>query len=148
MPGREEYLHSEKYEIKVRDWNAAGNIKDFITRVNLARRECPALQQFERLTFLEIDDDRMIAYVKSTTDLSNVVIVVVNLDPYVAREATLRVPLDAIGVGPGRSYEVCDLLTGQRYTWGQRNYVRLDPIAGEPVHIFRVEQAVRGMVSR
>ena len=140
VPGREEYLHSEKYEIKVRDWNAPGNIKDFIARVNLARRENPALQLFANLRFLEIDDDQLIAYVKSTPDKSNSVIVVVNLDPFATHEAILRMPPEEVGVDPGGSYDVCDLLGGQRYTWSERNYVRLDPVAADPVHIFRVER--------
>ena len=140
VPGREEYLHSEKYEIKVRDWNAPGNIKNFIARVNLARRENPALQLFANLRFLEIDDDQLIAYVKSTPDKSNSVIVVVNLDPFATHEAILRMPPEEVGVDPGGSYDVCDLLGGQRYTWSERNYVRLDPVAADPVHIFRVER--------
>ena len=140
IEGREEYLHSEKYEIKVRDWNAPGNINDFITRVNRARREHSALQQFTNLRFLEIDSDQLIAYVKWTADGAHSVIVVVNLDPFAAHAATLRVPPDAIGVAAGRPYGVCDLLTGDRYTWGELNHVRLDPVAGEPVHIFRVER--------
>ena len=148
VPDREEYLNSEKYEIKVRDWNAPGNIKDFITRVNLARRENPALQQFARLRFLEIDDDQLIAYVKSTPDKSNSVIIVVNLDPFVAHEAILCVPPEEVGVDPGGSYDVCDLLGGQRYTWSERNYVRLDPVVADPVHIFRVERASRGEAAR
>ena len=140
IEGREEYLHSEKYEIKVRNWNAPGNINDFVTRVNRARRENPALQQFTNLHFLEIDSDQMIAYVKWTTDGANSVIVVVNLDPLTARTATLHVPPDAVGVTAGRSYGVYDFITGTRYTWGELNYLDLDPVAGEPVHIFRVER--------
>ena len=140
IEGREEYLDSEKYEIKVRHWDAPGNIKDFITRVNRARRENPALQQFTNLRFLEIDDDQLIAYVKWTPDGGNRVLVVVNLDPLAAHEGTLDVPPDAVGVAAGESYAVYDVLTGDRYTWGTRNFVRLDPAAGEPAHIFRVER--------
>ena len=95
-----------------------------------------------------VDDDQLIAYVKSTPDKSNSVIVVVNLDPFAAHEATLRMPLDEIGVDPGGSYDVCDLLSGQRYTWSERNYVRLDPVAADPVHIFRVERASSGEAAR
>jgi starch synthase (maltosyl-transferring) len=141
IEGREEYLHSEKYEIKVRDWDAPGNIKDFITRVNRARRENAALQRFTNLRFLEIDDDGLIAYLKSAADGSGSVIVVVNLDPFAPHEGTLHVPPDTVHVADGESYRVHDLLTGARYTWGQQNYVRLDPVAGEPAHILRVERA-------
>jgi len=141
IEGREEYLHSEKYEIKVRDWHAPGNIRDFITRVNQARHDNPALQQLVDLRFLEIADDHLIAYVKRSPDHANAVIVVVNLDPHAAHAATLQVPPDAIGVAAGQSYEVRDLVTGERYRWGERNFVQLDPVAGEPVHLLRVERS-------
>jgi starch synthase (maltosyl-transferring) len=140
IEGREEYLDSEKYEIKVRDWDAAGSIKDFVTRVNRARRENPSLRQFTNLRFLDIDDDQLIAYVKRTPAGGDPVIVVVNLDPFAAHEGTLHIPPDAVGVVDGQSYDVYDLLSGNRYTWGTRNYVRLDPVTGEPAHIFRVEK--------
>jgi starch synthase (maltosyl-transferring) len=140
MEGREEYLDSEKYEIKVRDWDAPGNIKSFITRINRARRENRALHQFTNLRFLDIDDDQLIAYVKWTADGSDRVLVVVNLDPFAAREGRLHVPPDAVGVGDGEMYDVQDVLTGDRYVWGERNYVRLDPVVGEPAHIFRVQR--------
>ena len=141
IEGREEYLHSEKYEIKARDWNAPGNINDFITRINAARRGNPALQQFTNLRFLEVDDDQLLAYVKWVADGSNWVVVVVNLDPFATHAGTLRVPPDAVGVASGEAYGVRDLLTGERYSWRERNYVSLDPVAGEPVHIFRVEKS-------
>jgi len=140
VEGREEYLDSEKYEIKVRDWDAPGNIKDFITRVNHARRENPALQQFTNLRFLDLEDDQLLAYVKWTAGGGDRVIVVVNLDPLAAHEGTLHVPPDAVGVLDGESYGVYDVLTGARYTWGARNFVRLDPTAGEPAHIFHIQR--------
>jgi starch synthase (maltosyl-transferring) len=139
IPGREEYLDSEKYEIKPRDWEAEGNIIPFVTLVNLARRQNPALHHLTNLRFLEIDNDQMIAYVKSTPDHANTVIVVVNLDPSRPQFGTLQVPPDAIGVTPGRVYHVDDLLTGQPFTWGETNWVRLDPVDGEPAHILRVD---------
>jgi starch synthase (maltosyl-transferring) len=138
IPGREEYAHSEKYEIKVRDWSAPGNINDFITRVNTARRENPALQSFDNLRFLDIEDDDLLAYVKSTPDRSNVVIVVVNLDPHGAHAATLRVPEDILGITPGTAYEVVDVLTDRTFVWRDANYVSLDPVDGEPAHILVV----------
>jgi starch synthase (maltosyl-transferring) len=138
IPGREEYAHSEKYEIKVRDWSAPGNINDFITRVNTARRENPALQSFDNLRFLDIEDNDLLAYVKSTPDRSNVVIVVVNLDPHGAHAATLRVPEDILGITPGTAYEVVDVLTDRTFVWRDANYVSLDPVDGEPAHILVV----------
>jgi starch synthase (maltosyl-transferring) len=136
---REEYLHSEKYEIKVRDWNAPGNINEFITRINAARQEHPALQQFVNLRFLKVDDDRLLAYVKWTATDASRVIVVVNLYPFAAHAATLHVAPEDAGVAAGAAFAVRDLLTGERYVWGERNYVALDPVAGEPVHVLRVE---------
>ncbi len=141
IEGREEYLHSEKYQITPRDWQAPGNIRDFITRVNRARRNNPALQQLTNLRFLDIDDERLIAYAKWSDDRANVVIVVVNLDPFAPREAMVRVPPDAVGVAPGESYQAHDLLTGATYAWGDLNYVRLDPVTGEPAHVLLVEKS-------
>jgi starch synthase (maltosyl-transferring) len=139
IEGREEYLDSEKYEIKVRDWDSPGHIKNFIASVNQARRDSPALQQLTNLRFLAIDNDQMIAYVKWSHDRANTVIVVVNLDPSVPHAATVHVPPEALGVTSGASYWVRDLLTGARHLWGERNYVRLDPVADEPAHILLVE---------
>jgi len=109
--------------------------------VNAVQEANPALQRFTNLRFLQIDDDQLIAYLKESPDGSHSVIVVVNLDPLAAHEGTLHVPPDAVGVADGTAYDVRDLLTGERYTWGERNYVRLDPMAGEPAHIFRVERS-------
>jgi starch synthase (maltosyl-transferring) len=139
IEGREEYLHSEKYEIKVRDWHAPGNINDFVTMLNRARRENPALQRLDNLRFLDIPDDQLIAYVKRAPDQRNAVIVVANLDPHAAHAAMLDVPPDALGFRTGLPFTVHDLVTGSRYTWEHRNYVHLDPVGGEPVHILRVE---------
>jgi starch synthase (maltosyl-transferring) len=141
VPGREEYLDSEKYEIKIRDWDQPGHIKTFITRVNRAREENAALRQYVNLAFLEIESEALLAYMKWTSDGTNAVIIVVNLDPLQAREAMLDIPDDQLARLPTPPFGVDDLITGERYTWGARNYVRLDPIAGEPVHILRVAYA-------
>jgi starch synthase (maltosyl-transferring) len=140
IPGREEYLHSEKYEIKVRDWQAPGNLNDFIRRVNLARRENPALHLFDNLRFLQVDDEHLLAYVKSTPGHTHAVIVVVNLDPFAAHASTVHVPAEVLGLAPGARYEVRDVMTDQRYEWGESNFVSLDPVAGEPAHVFVVRR--------
>jgi starch synthase (maltosyl-transferring) len=139
IEGREEYLHSEKYQIKVRDWHAPGNINEFVTAVNRARRENPALQRLDNLRFLNILDDQLIAYAKQTPDRGNTVIVVVNLDPHAVRSAMLEVPPEVLGIAPDRQYSVQDVITGRRYQWSSRNHVSLDPLGGEPVNILRVE---------
>jgi starch synthase (maltosyl-transferring) len=139
IEGREEYLDSEKYEIRVRDWDAPGHIKDYIRRVNQARRDAPALRQFTNLRFLDIEDEHLLAYAKWTADGRNRVIVVVNLDPHAAHESMLHLPPEVAGSPEGATCQVIDLLTGRRYTWGERNYVRLDPLAGESAHILCVQ---------
>jgi starch synthase (maltosyl-transferring) len=134
--GSEEYLDSEKYEIRVRDWNAPGNIKQDISKLNRIRREQPALHELTNLSFLKTDYDAILAYKKSA--VGNDLIVVVNLDPHAMHETTIDVPIGELGIAPDESYEMSDLLTGARYVWrGARNYVRLDPV--ERVgHVFKV----------
>ena len=136
--GSEEYLNSEKYEIKVRDWNAPGNIKQDISKLNRIRREERALHELTNLSFLDTDYDAILAFKKSVP--GNDLIVVVNLDPHAMHETMVTVPLEQLGIGPNEPYEMSDLLTGARYTWrGAKNYVRLDPI--ERVgHVFRVSR--------
>jgi starch synthase (maltosyl-transferring) len=139
VPGTEEYLHSEKYEIKIRDWHQPGNIREFIARINTIRRENLALHDFLNLEFLENDSDQILSYAKSSPKKDNVILVAVNLDPFSAHYCTLEVPPAAIDAGPGQPYIVTDLLSGATYTWSDRNYVRLDP-AVAPAHILRVEK--------
>ncbi len=140
--GSEEYLDSEKYEVRVRDWNAPGNIKQDVARLNRIRRENPALQRMDGLEFVQSDNEQVIAYRKSGVSPDgrpNELLVVVNLDPHNVQETMVHVPIEALGIAPERQYRVHDLLTGTRYTWRERrNYVRLDP--GDKVgHLFRIE---------
>ncbi len=138
LPGKEEYLDSEKYQHKVWDWDRPGNIKDVITRVNRIRRENPALHEFENLRFCEADDDGVLFYGKMTLDGGNMIFVAVNLDPFDAREAVLHFPLDRMGVPPGETFEVEELLSGRRHLWrGARHRVHLDPQVN-PAEIYRV----------
>jgi len=138
IPGTEEYDHSEKYEIKARDWSHPDNLREFVARINAIRRENPALQQFANLRFHTTDNDQIILYSKSSGDRSNIILVAVNLDPHHPHHCTAFVPADAVGTVPGQGYAVIDLLTGARYNWGESNYIRLDPHI-EPAHILRVE---------
>ncbi|HEX9842078.1 MAG TPA: alpha-1,4-glucan--maltose-1-phosphate maltosyltransferase, partial [bacterium] len=143
VPGTEEYLHSEKYELKVRDWRAPGNIVDFVARVNAIRHGNPALHELANVRFLPTDSDHVLAYAKRDAGGTNVLLIVVNLDPHAAHECFVQVPPEAIGtavpgVQPAGGYTVHDLLTGARYDWGASNYVRLEPQV-EPAHILRVE---------
>ncbi len=137
-PGSEEYLDSEKYEVRVRDWNAPGNIKQDISRLNRIRAENAALHELGNLDFVPSDYDGILAYRKHAA--GNELLAVVNLDPHQAHESMIEVPLGALGIGPNEPYEMNDLLTGTRYVWrGARNYVRLDP--NERVaHLFRISR--------
>jgi starch synthase (maltosyl-transferring) len=141
IPGTEEYQNSEKYEIRYRDWHQAGNIREFIARVNQIRRENLALSEFLNLRFLVTDSDDILAFAKSTPDRRNAIIVAVNLDPHNAHYCTCIVPPEVSGAAPGQQYRVTDLLTGATYTWSDRNYVRLDPSI-EPAHILRIEARI------
>lgn len=138
VPGKEEYLHSEKYQFKVRDWNRPGHIKDDIAKLNAIRRENPALQEFENLRFHPADDGAVLFYGKTTFDRANMIFVAVSLDPFDAHEARLTFPLDEMGVPAGETFEVEELLTGQRHLWrGAVQRVRLDP-AINPAAVYRV----------
>ena len=138
LPGREEYFDSEKYQFKQRDWNAPGNIKGLITRLNVARRENAALQHLTNLRFHTAENDKILFYAKATGD--NVVLVVLNLDPHQTQTAAVEWPLWEYGLGWDADYTVEDLLTGERWTWhGARNYVALDP-AVRAAHVFAVRR--------
>jgi starch synthase (maltosyl-transferring) len=137
IPGTEEYAHSEKYELKTRDWSSSNSFREFISRLNAIRDGNPALQQFANLRFLETDNDHIIFYFKWTEAPTNQILIAVNLDPHNPHHCTAYVPPDALGLNPGQTYEVTDLIAGDTFGWGQRNYIRLDPQV-EPAHILRV----------
>jgi starch synthase (maltosyl-transferring) len=137
-PGSEEYLDSEKYQYRQWDWSEPGNITELISLVNQIRRANPALQSDRRLEFHDTDNDQLIAYSKSTRDLSNILLMVVNLDPQNLQHGWVRVPIEAWNLDPAGLYAVDDLITGDRYFWqGEWNYVRLDP-AVRPAHILEI----------
>jgi starch synthase (maltosyl-transferring) len=138
VPGKEEYLDSEKYQFKQRDWNARGNIKHLISRLNAARRDNPALQHLTNLRFHAAENDQILFYTKATAD--NIVLVAVNLDPHRTQAAAVEWPLWEYGLGWDADYTVEDLLTGERWTWhGARNYVALDPTV-RVAHVFAVRR--------
>ncbi len=142
-PGSEEYLHSEKYEL--REWNLTrpDSLAPFIARVNLIRRENAALHGNDSLRFLPIDNPQLIAYAKSTPALDNVLICVVNLDPHHRQAGWLTVDLAALGIDAATPFQAHDLLTDAHFLWqGARNYVELDPQRA-PAHIFRLRRRVR-----
>jgi starch synthase (maltosyl-transferring) len=140
LPNREEYLDSEKYQFKERDWNAPGNIKEIITRLNRIRRENRALQEYDNLRFYQSENDNILFYGKATQSRDDIVLVAVNLDPYQSHDAYIHVPVEEFGWMDRDTYQVHDLLTDERYLWrGRRNYVLLNPQT-KPAHIFRVRR--------
>ena len=142
-PGSEEYLNSEKYEIKFWNLEQPGSLKDFIARVNRIRRENPALQQDRNLRFLPVDNEALICYAKYTDELTNIILTVVNLNPHHRQGGWLELPLEELGLDPRQPYQVHDLLGDARYLWhGPRNFVELDPQV-VPAHIFRMRRRVR-----
>jgi starch synthase (maltosyl-transferring) len=142
-PGSEEYLHAEKYEIRSWDRDAPGNLKPFLTTLNRIRRENAALQSTCNLEFYETDSDSVLFFGKSSGDRKNTLLIAVNLDPFNAHTAKLRVPLDLLGIAPGRSYLVHDLLSEEKFIWqGEWNSVRLDP-GVRPARIFRIRTWLR-----
>jgi starch synthase (maltosyl-transferring) len=140
LPGREEYLDSEKYQYKERDWNAPGNIKEWIARLNQIRKENRALQLYTNLRFHDAENDAILFYSKMTAARDNIILVVVNLDPHRKRHSFVYVPIESFGQMESDVYQVQDLLSGATYTWrGRRNYVELDPEI-QPAHIFLVRR--------
>lgn len=139
--GREEYIDSEKYEIKIRDWDSAAKrgitLAPFITRLNEIRRENIALQRLRNLTFHETESDAIIAYSKREGE--NLLLIVVNLDPVHAQETTVRWDFASLGL-KSEKVAVEDLLDNQSYSWHPHQYVRLDPTRprGQVAHICRV----------
>jgi starch synthase (maltosyl-transferring) len=139
LPGREEYLDSEKYQFKQRDWDAPGNIKPFIARLNRIRRQNAALQHLANLRFLPAQNDQVLFYLKMTEAKDNRLLIAVNLDPWHTQSAWVEVPVDELGLGNDTPYLVHDLLTGERFIWrGRHNYIEIDP-AVRVAHVFRVE---------
>ena len=142
-PGSEEYLNSEKYEIKQWDLDRGDSLKDVVARVNSIRKSNQALQSTRNLHFHRTDNDQLICYSKRTDDFSNIVLVVANLDPHHRQSGYLELDLEELGLEAGHSYQAHDLLTEARYLWqGARNYVELDPEV-TPAHVMAVRRRVR-----
>lgn len=143
LENREEYHLSEKYEIKKWGLKGSSHIRDLIARVNRIRRKNPALQNTFNLRFYQVDNEQILFYGKSTDDLSNIILVAVNLDPFKRQKGTVRLPLDELGIGPADPYMLHDLVGDERCLWqGEYNVVDLDP-AVLPVRIFLLQPSFR-----
>ncbi len=139
-PGSEEYLDSEKYQLRSWDFSRPGGLCDVITAVNRARRENPALQSDASLRFHLTDNDHLLCYSKRSADGANLIVMVVNLNFQEPQHGFISLPLAELGIHPNRPYQVQDLLGQRSFVWqGPRNFVDLDP-QQSPAHIFRVTQ--------
>ena len=146
-PGAEEHIDSEKFEYRPRDWDAAKkggrSIADFITKLNEIRADHPAIRQLRNLEIQSTDDSAIMAFSKhlaaehTGTGKSDTILVVVNVDPHAVRETTVHLDLAKLGLPLGSSFQVEDLLSGEKYTWATDNYVRLDAFT-QPAHIFKI----------
>ena len=142
-PGSEEYLDSEKYQIRSWDYNSPDSLRELITLVNRIRHENPALQSDRGLRFHATENDHLVAYTKSTPDLADVVLTVVNVDPHHTQAGMVTLPIEELGIRRDRGYQAHELLSGARYLWnGPRNYVEINPHA-IPAQIFRFRRRLR-----
>ncbi|AUW60221.1 alpha-1,4-glucan--maltose-1-phosphate maltosyltransferase [Sphingobium sp. SCG-1] len=142
VPGKEEYLDSEKYEIRPRDWNAPGNIIADIALLNRLRRSEPALQTHLNTRFQVVHNDRIIYYAKPASDGSDMILVMVSLDPHHRQEGTFEIPLWEFGLPDDGNVAVEDLAEGHRFRWyGKAQHIRLDP--EQPYRIWRIAPGER-----
>jgi starch synthase (maltosyl-transferring) len=148
--GSEEYLDSEKYQLRPRDYAAAEaagrSLEGYLTRLNHIRRDHVALHRLRNLAIHSSDNAQLLVFSKraSTATDDDTVLVVVNLNPFNVAEATVALDLPALGFDWHSRLDVTDLLSGAHYEWGQYNYVRLDPHE-EPAHIFVVRKAAHAL---
>lgn len=144
MPGKEEYIDNEKYEIKYWNWDQYTRLREIITMVNRIRKENTALQSTWNIELAETTNNQLICYGKVDAATGNAIVVAVNLDPFHTQSGMVKVPIAALGIAPG-PYMVNDLLSGDSYQWqGEWNYVQLNPHE-MPAHIFKVEQLTPGV---
>jgi starch synthase (maltosyl-transferring) len=139
VDGKEEYFNSEKYEVKHYDWKKTNRMTDIITLVNRARNTNAALQSTWNIVFCPIENPNLIAFVKATDDLSNIFLVVINLDPHHGQSGYLQLPKDRLKLGAHINVKLFDVLTDEHYTWTQEwNFVDLNPHK-MPFHLFKLQ---------
>jgi starch synthase (maltosyl-transferring) len=142
-PGAEEYQDSEKYQLRHWNLDTDNSLWSLIARMNQIRADNGALQSDAGLRFCAVDNEQLIAYVKADTNLTNLILTVVNLDPHQPQSGWVNLDLDALKIDPELPYQVHDLLSDQRYIWkGRSNYVLLDP-QRSPAHVFRLRRRLR-----
>ncbi|MBX2969238.1 MAG: alpha-1,4-glucan--maltose-1-phosphate maltosyltransferase [Cyclobacteriaceae bacterium] len=139
IPGKEEYMDSEKFEIKQYDWKRVNRMTDIIALINKARKQHPALQSTWNIHFCTIEDSSLLAYLKYTDDRKDLILVIVNLDQHNTHHGYIQLPLQLLNMGGHINVKLHDLMTDERYTWTQEwNYVELNPHR-LPFHLFKLE---------
>lgn len=139
MQGKEEYYNSEKYEVKHHDWKKTNRMTDIISIINAARKNNKALQSTWNIQFCTIENPNLLAYLKATDDLSNIILMIVNLDPSSRQSGYVQLPVDRLKINGRVNVKAYDVVTDDHYTWTQEwNYIELDPYA-MPFHLFKLE---------
>lgn len=139
LPGKEEYLDSEKFQIRHWDWNIENKLTTLITKINNIRKEHKALQQTNNIKFLNIENDNLLAYYKYDQQRESEVICVVSLDPYYSQQGMVQLPLTELGISQGHQLKVQDLITNSSYIWNKEwNYIELHPVL--PFHLFKIHK--------
>ncbi len=139
IPGKEEYMDSEKYEVRHWDWKKENKITTLISKINNIRREHPSLHQTNNIEFCDTDNDQLIAYYKYDDNRQDETLMVASLDAYYAKQGWLKLPLQSLGLQPGQNIVVTDLITGNSYHWDKEwNYIELHPAL--PFHLFKIQK--------
>lgn len=139
IPGREEYMDSEKYEVRHWDWNKENKITTLIGKINKIRKENPSLQQTNNIEFCDTDNDQLIAYYKYDDKRENETLMIVSLDAYYSKQGHVKIPLHSLGIHHGHNIVVTDLITGNSYHWDKEwCYVELHPAL--PFHLFKIQK--------
>ncbi|MEJ2113196.1 MAG: alpha-1,4-glucan--maltose-1-phosphate maltosyltransferase [Flavobacteriaceae bacterium] len=139
LPGREEYLNSEKFQICHYDWTIENKLTTVITKINNIRKEQEALQQTNNIKFCHIDNDNLLAFYKWNNEKTNELLVIISLDAYYSQKGTIQLPLEDLGIVNGHQIQVKDLITDSSYNWSNEwNYIELHPTL--PFHIFKINK--------
>ena len=139
MPGKEEYLDCEKYEVRHWDWSIENKLTHIIGKINEIRRQHPALQQTNNIRFCGIENDQLLAFYKWDDDKTDEFIIIINLDPHYAQRGQVQLPIDALGIHNGQAVEVHDAITNNGYIWDSEwNFIELHPAL--PFHLFHIKK--------
>ncbi|MEC4005779.1 alpha-1,4-glucan--maltose-1-phosphate maltosyltransferase [Flavobacterium sp. SUN052] len=139
IPGKEEYMDSEKYQIRLWDWNKENKITLLISKINQIRKQEKSLQQTNNIEFCDTDNDQVIAYYKFDDNKENETLMIASLDAYYAKQAWVKLPIKSLGIHPGQFVKVTDLITGNSYYWDKEwNFIEIHPAL--PFHLFKIEK--------